>query len=89
MGMLTVNSPVCSMMVWVCRVGAMLMARSGGLFEVGMVHARVVMFGLFVFGWQVISVVCMGWSSRVAWLGFIVVFVDMVCLCRFGWVCLF
>lgn len=63
-GMLTMNSPVCSMRVWVWRVGAMLMARSGGLFEVGMVHAMVVMLGLFVFPWQVMSVVCMGWRSR-------------------------
>jgi len=31
------------------RVGARLMARSGGLSEVGIAHATVVMFGLLVF----------------------------------------
>jgi hypothetical protein len=39
------------------------MAISGGLIEVGMAHATVVMFGLLAFPTHEISTVCMGWRS--------------------------
>ena len=59
-GMFTINSPDSSIRVWLWRVGARLMARSGGLIEVGMAHATVVMFGLLVFPIHEISTVCIG-----------------------------
>jgi hypothetical protein len=59
-GMFTMNSPDSSMRVWLWRPGAMLIARSGGLFDVGIAHARVVMLGLAAFPRQETSTVCMG-----------------------------
>ena len=58
--MLTINSPDSSIRVWLWRVGARLMSRSGGLIEVGMAHATVVMFGLLAFPIHETSTVCMG-----------------------------
>src|SRR5665647_317785 len=61
--MLTINSPDSSIRVWLWRVGARLMASSGGLIEVGMAQATVVIFGLLAFPTHEISTVCMGWRS--------------------------
>ena len=58
--MFTMNSPDSSIRVWLCRVGARLMAKSGGLIEVGMAHATVVMFGLLAFPIHEINTVCIG-----------------------------
>jgi hypothetical protein len=54
------NSPDSSIKVWLWRVGARLIAKSGGLIDVGMAHATVVMFGLLAFPIQEISTVCIG-----------------------------
>ena len=59
-GMFTMNSPDSSIKVWEWRVGARLMAKSGGLIEVGIAHARVVMFGLPAFPTHETSTVCIG-----------------------------
>jgi hypothetical protein len=61
--------------VW--RVGARLMARSGGLIEVGIAHATVVAFGLLAFPTVETNTVCMGWRSRYAELMLMVVFTDI------------
>ena len=58
--MFTMNSPDSSIKVWLWRVGARLMAKSGGLIEVGIAHAAVVMFGLFAFPMHEIRTVCIG-----------------------------
>ena len=76
-GMFTVNSPDSSMSVWEWRVGAMLMARSGGFAEVGIAQASVIMLGLFVFPVHETKTVCMGWSRRVHNERFIGFFADM------------
>jgi hypothetical protein len=48
----------------VCRrTSAMLMATRGGLIEVGMAHASVMMFGFPFFPIQETSTVCIGWRS--------------------------
>ena len=57
------NSPDASMRVWEWRVGARLMAKSGGLIEVGIAHAKVVTFGLPAFPRQETRTVCMGCRS--------------------------
>lgn len=58
--MFTMNSPDSSIRVWEWRVGARLMAKSGGLIEVGIAQATVVMFGLFAFPMHETRTVCMG-----------------------------
>ena len=58
--MFTMNSPDSSIRVWEWRVGARLTAKSGGLPEVGIAHAAVVMFGLPDFPTHEIRTVCMG-----------------------------
>ena len=62
-GMFTMNSPDSSIRLWEWRVGARLMATSGGLMEVGIAHARVVMLGLFAFPMQETRTVCIGCKS--------------------------
>lgn len=58
--MFTMNSPDSSIKVWLWRVGAKLMAKRGGLIEVGMAHATVVMLGLLAFPTHEINTVCIG-----------------------------
>ncbi len=43
------NSPDSSISVWLCRVGERLIAKRGGLVEVGIAQVTVVMFGLAPF----------------------------------------
>jgi hypothetical protein len=62
--------------VW--RVGARLMARRGGLIEVGIAQATVVTFGLLAFPTAETNTVCMGWRSRYAELMLTVVFADIL-----------
>ena len=54
------NSPDSSIRVWVCRVGARLIANRGGLIEVGIAHATVVTLGLLAFPIHETRTVCMG-----------------------------
>jgi hypothetical protein len=76
-GMFMMNSFVSSMRVWEWRGGARLIATSGGLPEVGIAQARVVMFGLPVFPVQEIRTVCIGWRSLCAEVMLTFVFIDI------------
>jgi hypothetical protein len=62
-GMLTMNSFVSLMRTCEYRFGEMLIATNGGFMEVGIAHARVIMFGLPVLPWHVTSTVCIGWTN--------------------------
>jgi len=77
-GMLTMNSPDSSMSLWLCRPGATLIAINGGFADVGIAHARVVMFGFASLPLHEIITVCMGWRSRVADVTFIGIFADIL-----------
>jgi hypothetical protein len=61
---LSTNSPVSSISRWEQRFGAMLMTTMGGLIEVGMVQAKVIMFDLPVLSAQLTKTVCLGCNSR-------------------------
>lgn len=58
--MFTMNSPDSSISVCEWRVGARLIAKRGGLRDVGIAHARVVMFGFPAFPIHETSTVCIG-----------------------------
>ena len=70
------NSPDSSINVWEWHPGARLMASSGGLPEVGIAQATVVMFGLPAFPTQETRTVCMGCRSLWAELRLTVVLTD-------------
>ena len=59
-GMLITNSSVSWMRVCECLFGAMLIATRGGVMEVGIAQARVMMFGFPVLLTQETRTVCMG-----------------------------
>ena len=58
-------------------MGARLIAKSGGLIEVGITQATVVMFGLAAFPTHETSAVCIGWRSLYAELMLTLVFTDI------------
>ena len=81
-GMLITNSFVSSISLCEYLSGLMLMATSGGLIEVGIAHARVMMFGFPVLPVHETRMVCIGWRSIQALERFTSAFdVLLFCLC--------
>lgn len=76
-GMLTTNSFVSSIRLCECLRGEMLIATNGGLIDVGITHAKVIMFGFPFLPMQETRTVCIGCSSLEAEEGLTLTFSDM------------